>query len=463
MSGSSTTQTGSSQSVNQIPQWMTNAGMQNYAFAQDVASQPLQQYQGQMVADVSPQTQQAWNLAASSANAGKDQFNSATSGYLNALGQTPTSVTNPGDADMINAGQLSSTDLQPYMNPFTQNVINTTLPIYQQNLGLQQAGNQNAANAANAFGGSRMGVQQGVTQAQGAQGMAQMAEQLNAANFAQAQAAGQFDVGQLNQIATTNQAAQQANLNRNLQAQTTNQAAQQAKINSDILASQGLTNTGTAMNQANVANYGMLTSAGAGQSMQAQNEINSQISKFNEARNYPNSQLNTLLAALGMTPHDTASTSTSQQTTQTSPNWGEIVTGGLSDAVDVMKMFGMGSDRSMKTDITKLGKDPATGLQMHAFRYKGDPKTYPKVVGPMAQDIAKVAPQGVRPLGGKLTVAPSLMAAVTPPRSGGTGSFLPSKASANKAISSPRAGAKALHGLSNTKLRQPAIMGALSG
>ena len=293
--------------------------------------------------------------------------------------------------------------------------------------------------------------------------MAQMAEQLNAANFAQAQAAGQFDVGQLNQIATTNQAAQQANLNRNLQAQTTNQAAQQAKINSDILASQGLTNTGTAMNQANVANYGMLTSAGAGQSMQAQNEINSQISKFNEARNYPNSQLNTLLAALGMTPHDTASTSTSQQTTKTSPNWGEIVTGGLSDAVDVMKMFGMGSDRSMKTDITKLGKDPATGLQMHAFRYKGDPKTYPKVVGPMAQDIAKVAPQGVRPLGGKLTVAPSLMAAVTPPRSGGTGSFLPSKASANKAISSPRAGAKALHGLSNTKLRQPAIMGALSG
>jgi hypothetical protein len=47
------------------------------------------------------------------------------------------------------------------------------------------------------------------------------------------------------------------------------------------------------------------------------------------------------------------------------------------------------SDRRMKTDIKKLGKDPLTGLDMYAYRYKGDPKSYPKVVGPMAQDIEK--------------------------------------------------------------------------
>ena len=33
---------------------------------------------------------------------------------------------------------------------------------------------------------------------------------------------------------------------------------------------------------------------------------------------------------------------------------------------------------SMKTDITKLGKDPKTGLDMHAYRYRGDPKSYPE-------------------------------------------------------------------------------------
>ena len=134
--GGTTTQSTQSQSLNQIPQWMNQAGQQNYAYAQDVASRPLQQYQGQMVAGVAPQTQQAWNLAASSGGVGQDQFGGATAGYLNALGQTPMGVTDPGNAGMIRAGQLSNTNLQPYMNPYTQNVINATLPIMQQNLSL---------------------------------------------------------------------------------------------------------------------------------------------------------------------------------------------------------------------------------------------------------------------------------------------------------------------------------------
>ena len=45
-----------------------------------------------------------------------------------------------------------------------------------------------------------------------------------------------------------------------------------------------------------------------------------------------------------------------------------------------------------------------SGLDLYAYRYKGDPKTYPKVVGPMAQDIAKKFPDQVREVGGKLSV-----------------------------------------------------------
>ena len=181
---------------------MQNAGQQNYGLAQQVVSQPLQQYQGQMVADTAPQTQQAWNLAANSGNVGQDAQSAAQAGYLNTLSQTPQQVstgttqqvTNPGNASSVNAAQLSNTNLQPYMNPYTQNVINATLPIMQQNLGLQQNQQQNAANSSNAFGGSRQAIQQGVTQAQGAQNMAQMAQQLNQANFGQAQQAGLSDV-----------------------------------------------------------------------------------------------------------------------------------------------------------------------------------------------------------------------------------------------------------------------------
>lgn len=64
-------------------------------------------------------------------------------------------------------------------------------------------------------------------------------------------------------------------------------------------------------------------------------------------------------------------------------------------------LFGLGgkliglSDRRTKTDIQKVGKDDRTGLPLYAFRYKGDPKTYPKMVGPMAQDIEKVNPGAV--------------------------------------------------------------------
>jgi hypothetical protein len=168
------------------------------------------------------------------------------------------------------------------------------------------------------------------------------------------------------------------------------------------VASQGLTNTGDAMNRSNVANFNMLQSAGAAQEMQQQNEINAQMAKFNQAFNYPQQQLGVLESSLGMTPHDTSTSGQSSTSTTTPTDWASIISKGAGAAADI---YGM-SDRTMKTDITDLGKDPKTGLKMHAFRYKGDPKTYPKVVGPMAQDVQKVAPEAVTPMGkdGKLAI-----------------------------------------------------------
>jgi hypothetical protein len=309
---------------------------------------------------------------------------------------------------MITPSSIAGTSLAPYMNPYTSSVINATLPIMQQNLGLTQNQQANAANSAGAFGGSRQGVQAGVTQAQGAQGMAQMAANLNQANFGQAQQAAQFDVGQANAAAAANQQAQQTNLARNLQAQTTNQGAAQAKINSDILASQGLTNLGDSQQRANAANFTMLSQAGASEQGSAQDQINAQMAKFQQANAYPQQQLATLLSALGMTPHDTATTGSSTTTTQTPTNWGALALGGLEDLSGFFKPT---SDKTLKTDVTKLGKDPKTGLQLHAFRYKGDPKTYPKVVGPMAQDVEEKFPGATQRQGGKLTVDPSIMSA----------------------------------------------------
>ena len=442
MSGGTTQSSGTSTSVNQIPQWMSDAGQQNYAYAQQVAEQPLQQYQGQMVADTSPQTQQSWNVAANSGNVGADQYNGATAGYLGALAQTPSQVT---------PQTLAGTDLSPYMNPYTQDVINATMPGMIQANALSQNQQANAANSSNAFGGSRQGIQQGVAQAQGAMNIGQMLAGLNSANFTQAQAAATGDIS------------------RNLTAQTTNQAEAQAKINSDIQASQGLTNTGDSMSKNNVANFNMLQSAGASESMQAQNEINAQMAKFNQAFNYPQQQLGTLEASLGMTPHDTSTSSQNTSQTTTPTDWASIISKGASAASDIYGM--MPSDKTLKKDITPAGEGPA-GIPVYKYRFKGALAGSPKQQGPMAQDVQKVAPQAVSQIpgsGGKLQIhLPTLSAAtednpsIAPPKPKALSTFMP-PVGASSGTSAMRAGARGMKGaLANTKLR-PRIAGGLSG
>jgi len=53
------------------------------------------------------------------------------------------------------------------------------------------------------------------------------------------------------------------------------------------------------------------------------------------------------------------------------------------------------SDPKDKTDVQKLGDSG-----MAVFRYKGDPKTYPKVVGPMADEVEKSRPGSTFGIGG---------------------------------------------------------------
>ena len=390
MGSSGSTDTSSQQqniSQTSLPPWINQAAQQNYALAQNIANRPLTQFSGQQVADVAPQTQQAWNLAATSGGAGADQYNASQAAYLTAAG-TP--------ATQVNAQSLAGTNLQPYMSPFTQSVINSTLPLMQQQNALSQNQQANAASSANAFGGSRQGVQQGVAQAQGALNIGQMASQLNQANFQQAQAAATGDI------------------TRNLQAQTSNQAADQANTNSLIAAAGGLGTLGSQAQQNQRQQFLELTQAGAGQQQQGQNEINAQTNQFNQAQAYPGQQLGVLQSALGMTPYGstTMGSQTGQSQTTTTPSLMADVTGGLQALGSAFGTGGpfagigsslgamlTGSDRQLKTDITKVGTHPPTGLPMYSYRYKGDPKSYPKVSGPMAEDVMQVAPHAVKTIG----------------------------------------------------------------
>ena len=392
MGGSDQTSQTSSQQTTQLPPWINTAAQQNYGLAQNIASQPLQQYQGQLTAGVSPQMQQSWNTAAQGAGAGADQYNASQAGYLGVMGQQP---------QQVQAGQLSSTNLSPYMNPYTQSVINSTLPIMQQQLGLSQNQQQNQANAAGAFGGSRMAVQQGVTQAQGAQNMAQMAAQLNQANYGQAQAAAQSDIG------------------TNLQAQLANQSAQQNQQGLNLQAAGGLGVLGQQAQLSQARNFTEQMTAGTAQEQQQQNDINANLAQYQQALQYPYQQLGVLQSALGMTPYGQSTTGQSTTQTQTAANPFGAALGGLQSLGSLFGsggMFGSAgafagllSDRGMKTDITKIGKHPL-GHNIYAYRYKGDPKSFPKVVGPMAEDVAKIAPGAVAKIpgsGGKMAIHPA--------------------------------------------------------
>ena len=423
MGGSTTTQDTQQQQTTQLPPWINDAAQQNYAFAQNVAMQPLQQYQGQMVPDVSPQMQQAWNTSATAGNAGLPQFNAATAGFAGALGQTPMSV---------DPQTLSGADLSKYMNPYTQDVIDKTLPIMQQQLALSQNGQANAASAAGAFGGSRQAIQQGVTQAQGAQNMAQMAAQLNQANYGQAVQGAEYDIG------------------NNLTSQQNNQAAQQAKINSDIQASAGMATTGQLLGQQVNNAFNMQNTAGAEQMSQAQAQINAQQQKFQQAYTYPQTQMGILQSALGMAPYGTSTTGTGQTQTTTPFDWGSLASAGIGALGSIYA--GKGSDRRLKKNLQKIGVHKPSGTPIYAYNWKGEPPGAPKALGPMAQDLQRTIPGSVaRHPAGHLVVHPAVHGALARPAPAGTIGVM--------AMGHP-VQSKTQH---RRRMKPPQIQGALSG
>ena len=235
--------------------------------------------------------------------------------------------------------------------------------------------------------------------------------------------------------------------------------------------------------QNNLANYGMLTSAGGLQEQQQQNDLNAQIAKFQQAWQYPQQQLGMMESSLGMTPYNTGTSGSSASTTeQTQSNpvgaatsamqmLGSLFSAPMTGGASLAGALGGASDRRLKTDIKRVDTHP-TGLPIYSYRYKGDPKTYPKVMGPMAEDVAKIAPHAVRPMGvkGRLAVhmptLDALGASATPPSSPGVaraiGMLVPSGMPGRLSPNATPPTRSAL-GMLGGRGRQPRVMGALGG
>ena len=115
-----------------------------------------------------------------------------TIGGLGALSGTGMAL-QPG----VTAGSMEA-----FMSPYQQQVIDTSLQAFRDSRNQNRQSIQDAAVATGNFGGGREGAMLGQYDADTTQGEAALMAQLNAQNFAQAQAARQNAFNQLGQIAT---------------------------------------------------------------------------------------------------------------------------------------------------------------------------------------------------------------------------------------------------------------------
>lgn len=242
------------------------------------ATQAYVPYSGELYPSLTAQQQQAGQMAENNVGAGSAATQQGVSTAAGTSGFAPSQV---------QAGILGNTNLSPYLDPYTQNVVNTTNQAIDQQRQQDINGNAGQATAAGAFGGSREGVADALT------------------NKYYGQVAAQTDAGLESQGYTNAQQAALADINNNLGAQEANQTAgiQGAQIQNNaagILGQLGLQQQTMGANDANLVNaYGS-------QSQQTQAALDAaQQALYQYGQQFPLQQAQSLTGILGATPYTT--------------------------------------------------------------------------------------------------------------------------------------------------------------
>jgi hypothetical protein len=267
----------------EIPEWVQAAGQKNLAAAYDVSQFMPGPYGGQRVAALAPGQVNTIGAIANNYAMAQPAFAQAQQMAAQSGMYQPSQVT---------AGQLANTDLSAYMNPYTKDVLNTSLDTLNQQrvTGLNAA--QEAATKARAFGGSRLGIQEGVVNAAAQQQAGQLAAQLNAQNYTQAQAAAQADMA------------------RRMDAQRYNQAAGISGAGLGLQGAQTLGGLATAGQESFLTGATGALAAQTAIQQQQQQELAAAQQLYTEQQQFPLQQLQIPIQALGITPYGQTSTQT---------------------------------------------------------------------------------------------------------------------------------------------------------
>ncbi len=257
---------------------------------------------------------------------------------------------------MASSAPVTPGQIQGYLNPYTQNVVDTTTNQLQHDNSQQMAQLQGNQIAQGALGGNATGVAKGILAGQQGRTLASTTAGLYQQGYGQALQAAQ-------------------------------QQQQTGLAGANATANYGISGQGAALQGA-----GAQIGAGTLQQQTDQARLNALYGQYAQAQAYPYQQAQWLAGIqTGVGSNLGGTTSSNGTTTGPAPNQTAQYLGlGLSAA-------SLLSDREAKTDIEHIGK-MNDGTPFYRYRYKGSDEWH---VGPMAQDVEKRNPDAVeRGLGG---------------------------------------------------------------
>ena len=257
----------------ELPKWYEDATKANLKFANTVADRPFEQYTtdpNKLVAGQTADQMAAYNQVRNMPGT-QAAYGSAIGAAQNVAGYNPSQV---------QAGSFLNGNISAYMNPYQQQVIDTTMGDIDRQRQMSITGGQANATQAGAFGGSRHGVSDSLTNEAALRQSASTSAQLRQAGYGQAADMMNND------------------LSRSMQAQQLNQQAglTGAALNLDAANSMG--NLAAQGQQAGLQQAAALQSAGQSQQAYQQAIFDAQRGIYNEQRDYPLQQLNIRSGAL---------------------------------------------------------------------------------------------------------------------------------------------------------------------
>jgi hypothetical protein len=347
----------SSATVDIPPQVLAQYNAVNAAATQ-TASNPFQTYGGEFVAPVN-QTQAA-GIANTTAAANEAQpYYGAATGVLGAAQAGVNPINQYAENATASSSQpLSGADINRYLSPYLNDVLQSTAGVLNQNNQQQQAGQLGDAIMSGAFGGDRTGI-----------AAANLEEQQNLAN-------AQIYSGIANQgyqsALTTAQGQQQVGLAGAQQLAGIGQTAYGEGANT----ASGLASLGSGAQGAALTGANAQIAAGTVEQQTAQAQDTAQYNQFLQEQSYP-FQVDQFLANIAEG------------------------TGSLSGSATITQQpGGFFSDKRLKRDIQKIGKT-FDGQDIVSYKMGSDERTH---IGLIAQDVEKKHPQAVGVAGGFKTV-----------------------------------------------------------